>query len=149
MLFSADGPTPAFARVLGRGEQLLRVGVGDDQLAFGVGQQDRVGHGVDDAVQQHPLLAEPDVGERPGLSSRDACLAKQPRQPYDVRLDLGCVGAHQQQPQRVRLVVRPQRDGVESVVADADVVQDVEKGADRDGSAEENGARCEQRRGAS
>ena len=30
-------------------------GVGDEQPAFGVGQQNRVGDGVDDAVEQRPL----------------------------------------------------------------------------------------------
>ena len=64
MLFSAAARRQPFARFLGRREQLFRVAVGDDQLAFGVGQQDRVGDRVDDAVQQHPLLAEARLGEQ-------------------------------------------------------------------------------------
>ncbi len=59
----AHRAAPALARVFRRGKQLFRVGVGDDQLAFGVGQQDRVGDGVDDAVEQHPLLPEPRLGQ--------------------------------------------------------------------------------------
>ena len=59
MLLRRNGAPPAFARVFGSGEQLLGVRVRDDQLAFGVGEQDRIGDGVDDAVEQHPLLSEP------------------------------------------------------------------------------------------
>ena len=68
----ARGTPPPLAGVLGRGEKLFRVRVGDDQLAFGIGQQDRVGDRVDDAVEQHPLLAEPRLGEQlPSEESRD------------------------------------------------------------------------------
>jgi hypothetical protein len=49
---------PALACFLRRRKQLFGVAVRDDQLAFCVGKQDRVGDGVDDAVQQHPLLPE-------------------------------------------------------------------------------------------
>ena len=58
-----DRAPPAFAGILGRGEQLLRVRVRDDQLALRIGEQDRVGDRVDDAVQQHPLLPEACLGE--------------------------------------------------------------------------------------
>ena len=55
---------PSFARILRGREEFLRVRVGDDQFAFGIGQQDRIGHRVDDAVEQHPLLAKTRLRER-------------------------------------------------------------------------------------
>ena len=60
------GAAAAFALFLRRGEQRQRAGVGDEQAAFGVGQQDRVGDGVDDAVEERALAAllAVAVGER-------------------------------------------------------------------------------------
>ena len=108
-----DGATPALARVLGRGKQLLRVAVRDDQLAFGVGQQDRVGDGVDDAVEQHPLLAR--LGQRlPAQEPRDL-LGEQTGQPDDVRRGARVPRCStSSSPCAMGVVVGPQRDRVKA-----------------------------------
>ena len=49
---------PALALVLAGGEQRLGARVGDHDAAVGVGEEDRVGDGVDDAVEQRVLVAE-------------------------------------------------------------------------------------------
>ena len=62
----AHGAAPALALLFRRREQRQRARVGDQQPALGVGQQNRVGDRVDDAVEQRalaPLLAIA-VGER-------------------------------------------------------------------------------------
>jgi len=51
----AHRAAPPFALFFGRGEQRQRAGVGDQQAAFGVGQQNRIGDGVDDVVEQRAL----------------------------------------------------------------------------------------------
>ena len=91
------GAPPALARFFGRREQLLRVAVGDDQLAFGVGQQDRVGDGVDDAVEQHPLLAEARLGEELAAEQPRDLLAERAPEPERFGIELGADAADEQQ----------------------------------------------------
>src|SRR5439155_15522601 len=50
-----DRAAPPLAVVLARRQQDLGARVGDDDAALGVGQEDRVGHRVDDVVEQRPL----------------------------------------------------------------------------------------------
>ena len=64
MLFSATARRQPSLASSGAANSFSAWRVRDDQLAFGVGQQDRVGDGVDDAVEQHPLLPEARLGEQ-------------------------------------------------------------------------------------
>ena len=124
MLFSADGAAPALARFLGRGEQLLRVAVRDDQLAFGVGQQDRVGDGVDDAVEQHPLLTESGLGQQLTAQQTRDLLAE--RAPDPQRLGIQFVADRpldEQQPLARLLRVCAQRNGVERASLERDAIR--------------------------
>src|SRR6185436_172169 len=57
-----DRAAPAFALLLAREEQLLGARVGDQQLAVGVGEQNRVGDRVDDRREQRALVREPPLG---------------------------------------------------------------------------------------
>ena len=50
-----------FAFLFRRGEQGQRTRVGDEQPAFGVGQENRVGDGVDDVVEQGALASLPAI----------------------------------------------------------------------------------------
>ena len=51
------GAAPSFALLLRRGEQGQRAGIRDEQAPFRIGEQNRVGDGIDDAVQQRSFAA--------------------------------------------------------------------------------------------
>ena len=53
-----DGAPPALALVLAGGQQSLGARIGDGDAALGVGQQDRVGHRVDDVVEERSLAKD-------------------------------------------------------------------------------------------
>ena len=63
------GATPALALPLARHEQRLRARVGDEDAALGVGEEDGIGHDV----EQHPLAPDPPValGEEPVAAEAD------------------------------------------------------------------------------
>ena len=102
------GAAPALARFFRRGEQLLGVAVRDDQLAFGVGQQDRVGDRVDDAVEQHPLLAEARLGEELAAEQARHLLAERARPATSFRRSSSGAEAADEQ-QAVPGLARPRR----------------------------------------
>ena len=54
-----DGATPSLAFTLGRHQQRLGPDVREDDAAFHVGEEDRVGDGVDHALDQRQLALEP------------------------------------------------------------------------------------------
>ena len=72
---------PSLARFIGRGEQLFSVAVRDHQLAFRVGEENRIRDRVDDAVKQHPLLAEARFGEQLTPEQTRDLLAQCPAEP--------------------------------------------------------------------
>ena len=108
----ADGAAAAFAFLFRGGEQGQRAGVGDEQPAFGVGQENRIRHGVDDVVEQGALAPLPAIafeqrlmpqhlrqllreerGEPPQLLRQPAGAANQ-QQSERVVTDLGGVERH-------------------------------------------------------
>src|SRR4030095_5678168 len=78
-----DGMPAPFARALRPGEELLRSRVAAQQLALGIGQENRVADGVDDRKQQPSLALQATVASRMArsharqLDSEDTC---EPRQ---------------------------------------------------------------------
>jgi hypothetical protein len=66
MLFMRTAPRRPFAFFLRRREQRERARVRDQQPPFDIGQQNRIGHRVDDVVQQRALasLFAVDIGQR-------------------------------------------------------------------------------------
>ena len=83
-----DSPPPPFARVLGRRKEFFGMRVRDDQLAFRVGQQDWVGHRVDDAVKQHPLLTEARLRQELTAVQAAHLLRQETVQPHHIGVDL-------------------------------------------------------------
>ena len=55
------GAPPPFAHIVRRGEEHFRSRVRDDELAFHVGEQNRIGRGVDDVEEQRVLAAQPGI----------------------------------------------------------------------------------------
>ena len=108
-----DGAAAALALFFGRGEQLFGARVGDDQPPLGVGQQNRIGHRVDDREEQRPLAAQLAqlLGEAAAAADLLHLLAEDADDPGDVAGVLGRAGAQQQQPQRLFLGARAPRAG--------------------------------------
>ena len=83
------GAAAAFALLLRRREQRQRARVRDQQPAFGVGQQNRVGDRVDDAVEQRalaPLLAVA-LGQRLLPENLIELLAEDAGEPVQLRAE--------------------------------------------------------------
>ncbi len=114
MLFSPDCPAPAFTRIFRRRKQLLGVRVRDDQLAFRVREQDGIGDGVDDAVQEHALLSEARFRQRITAHQARRLPGQHGRDPVHFRPDFRCRRARQQQTERRLRIVGAKRDGVET-----------------------------------
>ena len=67
----AHGAAAPFALFFRRGEQRQRARVRDEQPALGVGEQNRVGDGVDDVVEQRPLAPLLAIAVRQRLLAED------------------------------------------------------------------------------
>ena len=146
-----DGAPAALALLLGRGKQLLGARVGDDQPAFGVGEQNRVGDGVDDREEQRalaPQLADL-LGEAAAAADLLDLLAEHGRQPADVGGRTGArAGAAAGRARRRRPAVAAQRNGGERSGAErrrrrdpADVAVDACRPAERRPARRGQGAR--------
>ena len=101
-----DGAAPSFAFFGANREQLLGAQVADDQLARFVGQQNRVGDRVDDAVEQVPLAIDAGIGGDVAQPQRLELLAQHLREPQHVVVDLGLVALEQQNAERRELRYR-------------------------------------------
>jgi hypothetical protein len=139
--------TPALARLFRGGEQLLGVRVRDNQLAFDVGEQDRVGDGVDDAVEQHPLLREAAFAQRPAAEQPRRLAPEHARDPRNVRHDGRRLTIDHQQSQCLRIIVGAERHGMESRRFVVRILGKIEDAADGQRSAhlksaDGNGRRC-------
>src|SRR4029079_6017318 len=79
----AHGAAAAFAFFLRRREQRQRARLRDQQAALGVGQQNRVGDGVDDVVEERALAALAPIALDQGLLAQDLIelLAEDCREP--------------------------------------------------------------------
>jgi hypothetical protein len=93
----ADRTAPAFAFFLGRREQHQRPAVRDEQPAFNVGEQNRVAHRVDDAVQQPAFAALAAIPFRERILPENLVefLRQNGREPVQVRAHRGVDGEEQ------------------------------------------------------
>ena len=98
----ADGAAAAFAFLFRGGEQRQRAGVGDEQPAFGVGEENRVGDGVDDVVEQRALAPLPALAfEQPLMAQHLPQLLREERGEPPQLLEQPAAAANQQQSERV------------------------------------------------
>jgi len=95
--------------------------VRDDQLAFRVGQQDRVGHCVDDAVEQHPLTTGR-VARTVARSEPRRLLPEDVSHPRGVRHGILCF-ADDEHSQRLVRLLRLERKRMEAAHRHADLVE--------------------------
>ena len=108
-----NSATPSLAGLLRRGKQFLRVQIRDNQLPLGVGHQNRVGDGVDDAVEEHPLLPESCFCQGRPADETSYLATEQPRRPGDVRVDFRTVATDEEETLSAVIVFRAQRNRVE------------------------------------
>ena len=111
-----DGAAPSFTFLRANREQLLRAQVADDQLAGIVGQQNRVGDRVDDAVEQVPLPIDAGVGRDIAQAQGLKLLAENLGEPQDVVVDFGFVALEEEDAEGRQVRIGPQRHGMQGSV---------------------------------